>query len=361
MSTPMPMRAQIIAWGIVALGFLAVLWAMGDVLLPFVTGAAIAYFLNPVVLRLAGLGLPRALAVALLMLAVLGAVVVAGLLIMPVIIGQLVQLAETAPTLLRDMQAFLTQRFPRLEGLEEHLNASLATLGETIRDRGGELAQGLLRGVSGVVSVVIFLIVAPVVAFYLLLDWPRVLQGADDLLPRQHAATLRDLAGQIDRSIAGFVRGQVTVCLILAAYYATALGLVGLQFGLAIGVVAGLISFIPYIGAIVGGVLAIGVGLWQFWDAPGMIALVVVIFAVGQVLEGNFLVPRIVGHSVRLHPVWLLFAVTAFGSLFGFTGMLVAVPLAAAIGVLVRFGLARYRTSALYGGSGAPEPTERED
>ena len=170
-----------------------------------------------------------------------------------------------------------------------------------------------------------------------------------------------DLAAEIDASIAGFVRGQVTVCLILAAYYATALGLIGLQFGLAIGVTAGLISFIPYIGAIIGGVLAIGVGLWQFWGSPVEIGLVLAVFAFGQVLEGNILVPRIVGNSVRLHPVWLLFAVSAFGALLGFTGMLIAVPLAASIGVLVRFGVGQYMDSKLYGKGGGPHdaPADR--
>ncbi|MDD7973174.1 AI-2E family transporter [Roseinatronobacter alkalisoli] len=342
----MPIRTQITFWGIATLGFIALLWVMGDVLLPFVTGAAIAYFLNPLVLRLMAAGVPRVLAVAGLMCLALGAVVLAGLLIIPAVVAQLVQLSETAPDLLQQAQTFLTRYFP---DLEDTLKTSLAAMGDAIRERGAGLAQGVLRGVSGVVSAVIFLLITPVVAFYLLLDWPRVMRGADDLLPRQHAPTLRQIGQDVDRAIAGFVRGQVTVCLILAAYYATALGLVGLQFGLAIGVVAGLISFIPYIGAIVGGVLAIGVALWQFWGEPGMIAAVVAIFAVGQVLEGNILVPRIVGNSVRLHPVWLLFAVSAFGSMFGFTGMLIAVPVAAAIGVLVRFAIAQYQNSALYG------------
>ncbi len=336
------------AWAVAALVLGALLWLLGDVLAPFLTGAAIAYFLNPAVLRLTHAGLPRVLAVAVLMLAMLGALVTAMLLIIPAAISQAVQFTDAAPDLLAHLQETLRARFSWADGLEEQLQSSLAALGDTIRERGAELAQGVLRSVSGLVSAVIFLVITPVVAFYLLLDWPRVVAGADDLLPRQHAPTVRDLAWQIDRSIAGFVRGQVTVCLILAAYYATALGLAGLQFGLAIGIIAGLISFIPYIGAIVGGVLAIGVALWQFWGMPGSIALVVVIFAIGQVLEGNILVPRIVGHSVRLHPVWLLFAITAFGTLFGFTGMLIAVPLAASIGVLVRFGVAQYHASTLY-------------
>lgn len=344
-------------WGLAALGFVALLWLLADMLLPFVTGAAIAYFLNPVVVRLTGAGVPRPLAVTVLMLVVIGTVVLSGVLIIPAVMTQIVQLTEVAPELLAQLQEFLRARFPDSDALEDTVKSSLVAMGDTIRDRGAELAQGVLRSVSGLVSTVIFLVITPVVAFYLLLDWPRVVKGADDLLPRHHAPVIRDLVTDIDRSIAGFVRGQVTVCLILAAYYAIALGVVGLQFGLAIGVIAGLISFIPYIGAIVGGALAIGVALWQFWGEPGLIAAVLVIFAVGQVLEGNVLVPRIVGNSVRLHPVWLLFAVSAFGMLFGFTGMLVAVPLAASIGVLVRFGLAQYRESRLY----QPDPSPPDE
>ncbi|TQM91565.1 AI-2E family transporter [Roseinatronobacter monicus] len=351
---------QLRYWGAAALAFAAVLWVLGDMLLPFVTGAAIAYFLNPLVTKLTRVGAPRALAVAILMLTAIGLIVLAGLLVIPVVISQAVQFSATVPDLLARLQEFLSARFPNLSGLEDTLQTSLATMGEAIRDRGAELAQGVWRSVSGLVSALIFLVITPVVAFYLLLDWPRVLKGADDLLPRQHAPVIRDLAGQIDRSIAGFVRGQVTVCLILAVYYATALGLVGLQFGLAIGVTAGLISFVPYIGAILGGVLAIGVALWQFWDTPSSIAIVVVIFVIGQILEGNILVPRIVGHSVRLHPVWLLFAISSFGMLFGFTGMLIAVPLAASVGVLVRFGLAQYQASSLYRAPQADPPPHND-
>ncbi|MFN4058706.1 MAG: AI-2E family transporter [Roseinatronobacter sp.] len=351
----LPVQDQVKYWTIASIGFGVVLWFLGDILLPFVTGAAIAYFLNPLVSRLTEHGLPRALAVSLIMSVMIGAVVLALLLVIPTVVGQIIGLTQTAPELLRQVQAFVTENFPAAAAFEETLKSSLVTMGEAIRDRGAVLAQGVLRSLTSVLGVVVFLLVAPVVAFYLLLDWPRLLQSVDDLLPRQHAPTLRLLGRDVDGAIAGFVRGQITVCLILAAYYATALGLAGLQFGIAIGVMAGLVSFIPYIGAILGGVLSVGLGLWQFWGDWGAIGLVVGIFAVGQVLEGNILVPRIVGSSVRLHPVWLLFAVSAFGALFGFTGMLIAVPVAAAIGVLVRFGIGQYMGSRLYGIPPGPE------
>ena len=351
---------QLRYWTIAALALALLLWALGPALLPFVTGAAIAYFLNPLVTRLSELGLPRPLAVTALMALALGIIAMALLLVVPAVVAQAVQFTETVPELLRGLQDTLSTRFPEAIAFEAALETSLAKLGEAIRDRGAVLAEGVWRSVTGLLGVIVFLIITPVVAFYLMLDWPRVVAGVDDLLPRQHAPTIRALASDIDRTIAGFVRGQVTVCLILAAYYATALGLVGLQFGLAIGVVAGLISFIPYIGAIVGGVLAIGVALWQFWGMPASIGAVVAIFAIGQLLEGNFLVPRIVGNSVRLHPVWLLFAVSVFGMLFGFTGMLIAVPVAASVGVLVRFGIAQYQGSALYGSSGDTAPQDQD-
>ncbi|MFN7003272.1 MAG: AI-2E family transporter [Roseinatronobacter sp.] len=353
----LPTEIQLRYWAIAALLFALLLWVLGPALLPFVTGAAVAYFLNPLVTRLTALGLSRPLAVTALMVTALGVIALAFLLVIPPVISQAVQFTEAAPDLLRGLHETISARFPTVSALENAIDTSQLQLGEALRERGAVLAEGIWRSVSGLVGFVVFLIITPVVAFYLLLDWPRVVAGADDLLPRQHAPVIRDLARDIDRAIAGFVRGQVTVCLILAAYYATALGLVGLQFGLAIGVVAGLISFIPYIGAIVGGALAIGVALWQFWGMPASIGAVVLIFAIGQVLEGNILVPRIVGNSVRLHPVWLLFAVSAFGMLFGFTGMLIAVPVAASVGVLVRFALAQYQNSALYG----PPPTTQPD
>jgi predicted PurR-regulated permease PerM len=213
------------------------------------------------------------------------------------------------------------------------------------------MIEGVLSSARGLFGVVVFLIIAPVVAVYLLVDWPRLIARIDELLPRDHAPVIRELAHDVDRAVAGFVRGQISVCLILAVYYSAALMSVGLTYGLVVGTVTGLISFIPYIGAIVGGALSIGLALYQFWGEPFLIGLVVLIYAVGQVLEGNVLVPNMVGRSVGLHPVWLLFALSAFGSLFGFAGLLVAVPVAAALGVIVRFFLDQYRQSLLYQGS----------
>ncbi|MGH7004031.1 MAG: AI-2E family transporter, partial [Alphaproteobacteria bacterium] len=185
---------------------------------------------------------------------------------------------------------------------------------------------------------------------YMLLDWDRMVDKIDQLVPREHVYTVRSIARDMNKAIAGFVRGQGTVCLLLGMIYAVGLTIVGLNFGLLIGLFAGLISFIPYVGSLVGLLLALCVALVQFWPEWGHIVGVAVAFGIGQFIEGNILQPKLVGSSVGLHPVWLMFALFAFGSLMGFTGMLIAVPTAAAIGVLVRFVINRYQKSPLYTG-----------
>ena len=224
--------------------------------------------------------------------------------------------------------------------------------------------NGVLNSALGIINVLVLIVVVPVVAFYLLLDWDNMIAKIDELLPRDHAPTIRKLASEIDNTLASFIRGQGTVCLVLGLYYAIALMIAGLNFGIVVGFIAGLITFIPYVGALVGGVLAIGLALFQFWGFSETvngetvthatnwlrIGIVGSIFMVGQFLEGNILTPKLVGSSVGLHPVWLLFALSVFGSLFGFVGMLVAVPVAAMLGVVARFAIAQYRDGRLYRG-----------
>jgi predicted PurR-regulated permease PerM len=346
----LPVREQVKYWGIAAAVFLLFLWVLGDVVLPFVLGGAIAYFLDPVADRLERLGLSRAAATALITLAVVLVFVLALLLILPTLARQTTALVETAPELFKQLQGFLAERFPDLMDENSALRSSLSGIGETIRQRGGELVEAAIGTFSSVLNVVLLIVIVPVVAFYLLLDWDRMVAEVDRLLPRDHAPTIRRLAAEIDATLAGFVRGQGTVCLILGTYYALALMLVGLPFGMVIGLIAGLLTFIPYVGALIGGVLSIGLALFQFWGDWWMILLVAAIFQVGQLVEGNILTPKLVGGSVGLHPVWLIFALSAFGALFGFVGLLVAVPVAAAIGVLARFAIGQYRESLLYRG-----------
>ncbi|MFK7877177.1 MAG: AI-2E family transporter [Paracoccaceae bacterium] len=353
-----PVADQLKYWGIATAVFFVVLWFLGDVLLPFVLGGAIAYFLDPVADRLQRLGLSRVAATATITVVALLIFVVMALLVIPTLVSQAIQLFEIAPKLFRDLAAFLTERFPSLLEDGSTLRTSLQSLGETVQSRGGELLNSVLSSAASIINILILFLIVPVVAVYLLLDWDNMIARIDDLLPRDHAPVIRRLGRQIDGTLAAFIRGMGTVCLILGTYYAVALMVVGLQFGLVVGFVAGLITFIPYLGALIGGALAIGLALFQFWGDWVSIGLVAGVFVVGQILEGNVLTPKLVGGSVGLHPVWLLLALSVFGALFGFIGMLVAVPVAASLGVITRF-LVRdlYQVSLLYRGtSGRDDP-----
>ena len=346
----LPVRDQVRYWSVSTVVFVATLWVLGDVLLPFVIGAAIAYFLDPVADRLESMGLSRVAATAVITVSALLVFVIMALLVIPTLVSQTLQLIDMAPALVRDLSAFLTERFPSILDEGSTLRQTLTQIGATIQSKGGELLNSVVTSAMSLINFVVVLVIAPVVAVYLLLDWDNIMHRIDQLLPRDHAPIIRKLAQDVDATLASFIRGMGTVCLILGAYYAIALMLVGLQFGLVVGFVAGLVTFIPYLGALIGGALAIGLGLFQFWGDWLSLGLVAGIFAVGQVVEGNILTPKLVGGSVGLHPVWLLLALSVFGALFGFVGMLVAVPVAAALGVLARFGTGQYLASRLYRG-----------
>jgi predicted PurR-regulated permease PerM len=348
----LPVRQQLTYWGIAALVFLAVLYVLGDVIMPFLVGGAIAYFLDPVADRLEKWGLSRTAATALVFLVILVTVIPAIVIGISILEDQARGLIEAAPSIIANLQIFLEGRFPGLIAEGSPVMEALANIGTTIQSRGGELLQTALSSAGSVINALVFLVVVPVVAFYMLLDWDNMVARVDDLLPRDHAPVIRELASRIDRTLASFIRGQGTVCLILGAFYAIALMIVGLQFGLVVGLIAGLLTFIPYVGALVGGLLAVGLALFQFWGADNwwMIIVVAAIFQIGQMIEGNVLTPKLVGSSVGLHPVWLLFSLSAFGALFGFVGLLVGVPVAAAIGVLVRYFIERYQDGLLYRG-----------
>jgi predicted PurR-regulated permease PerM len=245
----------------------------------------------------------------------------------------------------------LNTYFPDLATNDTALQNAVAELRQKLQAWSGGLLNRLWVGGLAVVDFLAIAVITPVVAFYLLLDWDNMIAEINEWLPRQHKETIKGLAREVDQVLAGFVRGQLTVCTILGTFYALALVLIGLDFGLLIGFFAGLISFIPYVGVIFGGALSLGVALFQFWNDPVWIAAVAAVFAIGQVVEGNYLTPKLVGGSVGLHPVWLLFALAAFGSVLGFTGLLIAVPAAAVIGVLGRFGLRQYMASRLFLGA----------
>lgn len=355
----LPVKDQLRYWSIAAAVFALILWALGDVLLPFVIGGAIAYFLDPVADRLERLGLSRMAATAVITVVGVLGFVLAILMVVPALITQLLDLVDVLPDLFKQLRSFIEKQFPSLLDRESSTHAMLVSFGETLKSKTGDVMQTVLSSLGSAINIVVLLVIVPVVAVYLLLDWDRMTARIGELLPRDHAPIIRRLAGEIDAVLASFVRGMGTVCLILGTYYAVALMLAGLQFGLIVGFIAGLVTFIPYLGALIGGSLAIGLALFQFWGDWAHIGLIAGIFAIGQVTEGNFLTPKLVGSSVGLHPVWLLLALSVFGALFGFVGMLIAVPVAAALGVLARFATSLYLDSRLYTGlEGLDQETE---
>ncbi len=344
----LPQKQQVLYWGIAALVLFATLWGLSSVLLPFLVGGAIAYFLDPLADRLEKWGMSRVWATATIALAATLIFVVLGLAVIPVLAHQLVQLVSSAPDMATQLQKFIAEHFPSINKRGSMINETLTSLGDAVKARGGELAQTLLTSAMSVVNFIVFIVVVPVVAFYMLLDWDRMIAKVDGWLPLDHADEIRRIGREIDRVLSGFVRGQVSVCLILGTFYAATLMIAGLNFGLIAGAIAGGLTFIPYVGAIIGGSLSIGLALYQFWGDWFSIGTIVSIFAVGQFLEGNVITPKLVGNSIGLHPLWLIFALSAFGTLFGFVGMLVAVPVAAVIGVLARYVLDRYLQGRLY-------------
>ena len=351
----LPAREQAKYWGIAAAGLFAVLWVLGDVLLPFVLGGAIAYLLDPLADRLERLGLSRVLATVVITTLILLTATIMLLLVLPALIRQTIDLVNIAPELFTNLREALETRFPGLIDHGASLTDTIPELGDTIRDKGVALLENVVGSAMSIVNIVVLVFIVPVVSFYLLIDWDRLVAAIDDLVPLDHAPVVRRLASEIDETLASFIRGQGLVCLIQGTFYSVALMLAGLNFGLVVGAVAGLISFIPYVGALVGGALAIGLAVFQFWSDPVMIALIAGIFFFGQLVEGNILTPKLVGGSIGLHPVWLLLALSIFGALFGFVGMLVAVPVSAMIGVVVRFFVSEYRVGRLYLGLKALE------
>ncbi|MFL5088499.1 MAG: AI-2E family transporter [Xanthobacteraceae bacterium] len=349
----MSLRWQVTFWAAALAVFLLVLWLLHEILLPFVAGMALAYLLDPVAKRLQRLGVNRLLATLLIVGLFVVAFLLLVLLMVPILGGQLTALIENLPGYIARLQGLATdQSRPWLrqivgEGFRD------ADIGDLVKQGAGWLGgflRSLWSGGQALISIFSLLIVTPVVAFYLLYDWDHMVETLDSWVPLPHRATVHALADEINVAIAGFVRGQTAVCLILGSYYAASLSLTGLNFGLLIGLISGLITFIPYVGSMTGLVLAVGVAIAQFWPAWTPIMIVAGIFFFGQFAEGYVLAPKLVGESVGLHPVWLMFALFAFGYLFGFVGLLIAVPLAAAFGVLARFALRQYRASPLYTG-----------
>lgn len=358
----MAWHKQVTFWLTVLAVVLVASWLLSSVLLPFVAGLALAYFLNPVTARLEKWGVNRLVGSLMAIALTLLVGIMLMLLVVPIFGAQLAAFIQRLPEYIGKLQNMLTGQQETAAWLRDLVGDRLPSIQQGLNELVSQgatyiltLIQSLWTGGQALISLFSLLVITPVVAFYILNDWDKMVAKVDSWLPVKNRKVIRGLARQMDRAIAGFVRGQSLVCVILGSFYAISLSMTGLNFGFVIGFVSGIITFIPYVGSLTGLVLAGGVAIVQFFPDYGMIAIVVGIFFFGQFIEGYILSPKLVGDSVGLHPVWLMFALLAFGYMLGFLGLLLAVPLAAAVGVLMRFAIDRYLDSPLYTGEEEPE------
>lgn len=345
----MTRRERGVFWALLLAAVVFALYVLRDVLVPFVAGMAVAYLLDPVVDRLERLRVGRGLASFVVLLGFFAVAIGLLLLLIPLLQAQVETLATVLPgylEIVRERLGPLLQHVNEGINRQEALQKITGMTGELIGWVGGLLRQ-LISGGFAIANILSLLLITPIVSFYLLRDWDRMVATVDSWLPRQQAAIIRVQVGEVDRTLSAFVRGQGLVCLILGVFYAAGLTVAGLDFGLVIGLFSGLISFVPFVGAVLGGMLSVGLALAQF-DSWQPVLIVAAVFAVGQVIEGNVLTPNLVGDAVGLHPVWVIFGLLAGGALFGFVGVLLAVPAAAVIGVMARFALAQYLVSPLH-------------
>src|SRR5690606_38166664 len=334
-----------------------------EILLPLLVGIALAYLLNPLVNQLQRWKFNRAWATTVVLLSVITIVLSIFFMLVPLVGQQVIGLIQRLPGYVADLQQLFARWSPEINewlGPERaaQLQASLNDLARQVLGFIGTIPGELVNiGLTGA-TVIGFIVLTPVVSFYLLLDWEGMMRGVDGLLPQDHRAEIKTVLKDVDSSMAGVIRGQGGVLLIDAVFYATALSLIGLNFGLVVGLIAGLLSFVPFVGFIFGFGLSVGIALVQFWPNWWMVVLVGGVFLFWQFIEGNVLYPKLVGSAISINPVWMMFALLALGAIFGFVGLLLAVPLAAIVGVLVRYGVAKYKASTLYlgqnGGTNGP-------
>lgn len=329
------------------------LWLFQGILTPFVLAAVVAYFLDPLATRLSRLGVRRPLAAFLLIFLLMAATLIAALLFYPLILAQIGILVQRLPNYIAGVGALLRDGLERLEEAlgPEMVDQRLREL--AINQAGSMLAwlgtatTRLIGGGFALFQVFTLVIVVPVVAFYLLRDWGAILARIESWLPRRNAAVLRQLARDTDRVLSAWLRGQLLCCAALGVFYAVALQVAGLELGLTVGLMAGVLTFIPYVGSLTGFAAAVLLAMGQFgtWNE---VMVIVAIFMVGQTIEGYVIYPYLLGDRVELHAVWVIFALFAGGVAFGFLGVLLAVPMAAALGVVARYWLRRYLESPLY-------------
>ena len=323
------------------------LWNISDILAPFILGGILAYLLDPMADKMESFGVPRLLTALTVSLLALFVLMTAAILVIPIIFDQINQIIGFIPYITNEIYLVMQKGFKVLN-LGEVEDIDLVNLSKNLNEVSPIFAKSIFNSSFAILDFIFLLMVTPIVAIYLLVDWDKIIKEVEKVIPRRLEPTISQIVIEMHKTVASFLRGQFSVCIILAIFYAASLTALGLEYGLLVGLFSGLISFIPLIGAILGGLVALVVSLAQFWQTPEWVGVVLIIFLFGQVLEGNLLTPRLVGKSVKLHPLWIIFSVTCFGSLMGWVGIILAVPSAACIAVLVRFSLKIYFETDFY-------------
>jgi predicted PurR-regulated permease PerM len=342
-------------WLLVIIGFVALFWASRAVIGPFIAGFVVAYLLDPPARVLERRGWPRwAAAVSVLVLFIAGFVAIL-LASAPIIQAQVQQLIETMPKLIESTRP-LADKLLHSASLNTNAKEVIANLGNRAVGWLSDSLGTIVAGSLAFVNVLTFVVVTPIVAFYLLRDWPAVIEQTESWWPRRQLSVIKTLLSQSDAALSGFVRGQSLVCVVLAVFYAVGWSLTGLDYAIVLGLLAGVLGFVPFLGVIVAVGLSLLVALGQYGIDPLQLSLVFGIFVIGQIFESSVLTPNLIGNRIGLHPVWVLFAVFAGGEVAGVAGVFLAVPVAAVLGVIVRAALIHYRTSRFYGSDDeAPE------
>ncbi len=347
-----PLKTKFLFWAGAAALFIAFIMIFKSVLTPFVLGLAIAYLLNPLVVHLSNAGFLRSVAVSLILLVFFVLVALAFTFLLPPAAREAAALAEKMPGYFDQLLVWSEPYFAMVQEklgadyIDNVKNALKENAGKIFSATGG-LLTGLMNGGQALAGFITTIILTPLVAFFMMKEWPAIVDWTEDLYPREHEKVIRDLLSQIDRKISGFVRGQITVAFVLGVIYALALSIAGLNYGFLIGLSAGFLSIIPMVGSTLGLLVGVIVAWFQSGDLV-FVGTIAAIFIVGQIVEGNILTPKLIGNSVGMHPLWILFALMAGGSLFGILGMLLAVPVAAVIGVLASFVILQYKASPFY-------------
>lgn len=339
-------------WAVLFIGLGFFIASISEILLPFVVGLIVAYFLDPAADKLEEWGTSRTLATLFIIVLFFFIVTMIGLVLVPLFYDQLVNFIKKVPSY---VELFNTQIMPKFEEISQKINPdALENAKDAVKNISGSVFSFVGKMIGGVwnsglavINLLSLIFITPIVTFYMLRDWDNIMAKIKTLMPPKYAPTILEQIGEIDRTLSGYIRGQTNVCLLLGLFYAIGLSLVGLDFAIFIGLGTGLLSFIPYVGLMVGFAVGIIVAFFQYGDAFHM-SLVIAVFVAGQFLEGNFVTPKLVGDKVGLHPVWIIFGMLSGAAMFGFIGILVAIPATAMIGVLVRFAIKHYLQSSFY-------------